>query len=134
VLWEELTHQNVSAQMVNTLTKPTSVEIVTTNVKLVSNTEPVLNVWKILSELPQICVTVMMDIMMTIPISVKNVTSNVPLVKNITFVSLVPVPEFSHHNVTAQNTCGKSMNSPNVNTVLITVMVVTLLTTVKNVN
>jgi hypothetical protein len=87
----ELTHQNVSVQKVNTLTKLTFVEIVTTNVKPVKTTEPVLIVLTILTELVQIIANVMMDIMMTKNQNVNLVLSNVLPAKLMAYVLPVVV-------------------------------------------
>jgi hypothetical protein len=62
---------------------PTSVDHVTTNVKLVLNTENVLNVLNLLTEMPQKNVNVSMDIMIITLLNVNLVLSNVLTVKEL---------------------------------------------------
>jgi len=83
VFKEELNHQLVDVQMVNMLTKPTSVEIVMLNVKLALTTLFVLNVLKNLSEVKSLIVYVLMDILILVLKFVKLVLLNV---KHVTVV------------------------------------------------
>lgn len=62
---------------------PTSVDHVTINVKLVLNTENVLNVLNLLTEKPQKNVNVSMDIMIITLLNVNLVLSNVLIVKEL---------------------------------------------------
>ena len=62
---------------------PTSVDHVTINVKLVLNTENVLNVLNLLTEMPQKNVNVSMDIMIITLLNVNLVLSNVLTVKEL---------------------------------------------------
>lgn len=133
VLTEELMLQNVNVQKDNITMKLTSVDHVTTNVKDVLLTELVMNVLKVLTELAQLIVNVLMDIMIITLKFVNYVLSNVTLVLKNTFVILVVVIELTHHLVNVQNIYGKLMKKPIVNLVLINVKVVTLLMIVENV-
>jgi len=105
VLPEELIHQSVPAQMVNTLTNKTFAETVTLNVKLAILTTLVLNVLTTLKDTPQKNVHVTMDTMRLVMLFVHLVTTNVPLVLPMNNVSLVPTQESTHLNVIAQNIC-----------------------------
>lgn len=133
VLTEELILQHVNVQKDNITMKLTPVDHVTTNVNHVPLMEFVMNVLKVLTELVQLIVNVLMDIMIIIPKFVKNVLSNVTNVTKNSFVKPVLVKESTHHLVNVQNIYGKLMKTKNVNHVLINVMDVTLLMIVENV-
>lgn len=105
VLLEELTHQSVTALMVNTLTNKMFAETVTLNVKLAHLTTNVLNVLMTLTEPTQEIVHVMMDFMKLVMPLVHLVTINVLLVLLLNNVLLVPTQESTHQLALAQNIC-----------------------------
>jgi len=87
VFKEESMPQNVTVQMVNTLMLTINAKTVMSNVKLVLLMKSVLNVLKMLTELPQKNVNVMLDIMMLMLLSVHNVTT---IVLNVSPIQVVP--------------------------------------------
>jgi hypothetical protein len=116
------------------MTNPTSVDHVTINVKLVLNTENVLNVLNLLTEMPQKNVNVSMDIMIITLLNVNLVLTNVLTVKEPPpIVVHVEEKESMLHYVTVQNICGKIMNTKTVKNVIKNVMVVITPPIVENV-
>jgi len=87
VFKEESMPQNVTVQMVNTLMLTINAKTVMSNVKLVLIMMFVLNVLKMLTELPQKNVNVMLDIMKLMLLSVHNVTT---IVLNVSLIQVVP--------------------------------------------
>jgi hypothetical protein len=102
---EESMLQIVFAQMVNTLTLTSCVNLVIQNVKLVLIMKSVLNVLKTLSEKPQKIVNVLRDITMLTLLSVHNVIIIVLNVNNIQNVQFVMSTENRSHIVHVFSIC-----------------------------
>jgi len=128
---EELKPHYVDVQTVNMPTKPTSAEIVTSNVKLVPLSPSVLNVLKNQTDFTQKNVHVNKDTMNLILLSVHLVMTNVLLVLPMNNVSPVLIQESTHLPVTVQNKC--MMTLVFVRIVLINVTDVTLLEPIVNI-
>lgn len=119
---EESMLQIVYAQMVNTLTLTSCVNLVLQNVKLVLIMKSVLNVPKTLSEKPQKIVYVYKDITMFTLLSVHNVIIIVGNVINIQNVGLVIQTDLQNHIVHVFSIC--TIMPEFVTTVISNVMVV----------
>jgi len=120
---EELTLQNVTVQLVNTLTLTTNVKTVTSNVKLVPHTINVSNVLNKLTDLPQKNVSVKMDSMKLTLLSVQLVTIIVLNVLHTQVVTNVPLTDLFSQIVYVTTT--GMMKPVFVKNVLINVMDVT---------
>jgi len=113
VFKEEFTHQNVIAQMVNTLMLTMFAKTVLLNVKLAVLSINVLNVLKTLIEELLQNVIVTMDIMKLVLLFVQSVLTDVLLVPNMKPVSLVLLTELTHHIVLVTVISGITMELVN---------------------